>query len=451
MFILILILIITLSFIYKKNFNKNYKSKPINILFITIDALRSDHLGCYGYVRDTTPNIDKLAKGGILFTQAISTASFTAASLNAVLFSVYPHNLAKFNPYSSETPTPSLAKVLRDNGYYTGLISNYDLLYYILRGIKKDYDVINIYKQSNNAKVVTRSAINFIQNNRSKPFFLWLHYFDPHGPYRPPSPYNKFYVYDNYYQKGKIAHILTNSKDKFFGFGGIPITIVENDITDLSYYISQYDGEIKFTDEQIGLVLKELRNLGLENNTLIIITADHGETLGDHNLYFCHSGHLYDDLLRVPLVIKFNKIFPKNKIITKQVQTIDIATTILEILQINIPLSFKGKSLNSLIKNNNSNFRTLAFAEAFMGYHIRAIRTDRWKLIYSESNKYELYDLKNDPKELNNIINIADEQFKLLKQELNNWFDKINPIALEEITPIDKTTREKLKSLGYLQ
>ena len=200
----------------------------------------------------------------------------------------------------------------------------------------------------------------------------------------------------------------------------------------LEYVISQYDGEIKYVDNQISVLLNELKNMRLLDNTLIILTADHGEEFLEHGDLF-HGDHLYDESIRVPLIIRLPGIIPKNKVIDKVVRSIDIMPTILDILGIYPEITMQGVSLMPLV-NYNINLNINAYAEekerlsSSMKREDIAIRTDRWKFISthnSEANTcdYELYNLKRDPKELINLVEREPEVTKELKKKLIGWLD----------------------------
>jgi arylsulfatase A-like enzyme len=239
-----------------------------------------------------------------------------------------------------------------------------------------------------------------------------------------------------------------------FAIGAIPKYLAVDNITDVDYYISQYDGEISYIDSQIGRLCEELKKLRLDKNTMIIINSDHGEGMGEHNEYFCHSTFLYDELIRIPLIIKYDKHIPSGKKIDIQVRSIDIMPTILDILRIKkdkyLQEYMQGASLLPLIFNPDKSFifSTIAYSEFL---NRKSIRTKEWKLIYNEENgQYELYNLIEDPSETNNLVLKKSKEFSYLKQKLDNYMksgykDKVRPefITREEI-------KEKLRSLGYL-
>lgn len=446
------------------------KSNGSNVLFISIDALRADHLSCYGYPRNTTSNIDKLAKEGVLFTQAIAQGNWTGTSVASIITSTYGHIHGVIDwGYSLNTSSlPTLMQILKRSGYFNMAVINYCIINTVL-GIEEEFDLF-ITIEDKNADEVTKRAMELLKDRKDRKFFLWLHYLDPHGPYRPPFFYNKIYLNDEFYKGDRHAPIIN---DEYFGRGGIPEHISKDNITDVDYYISQYDGEIKFTDEQIGILLKELKRLNLDRNTLIIITADHGEFLGEHNIYFCHARSLYDELIKVPLIISCDSLIPKGKIIDNQVQLIDIGPTILDILGIDKNKTMQGISLLPTILRGR--YPTIY---AFSSTPFKSmVRTEQWKLIYTDYKRarnkvrekeilsladkfflenatyieYELYNLKEDPEELSNLVGVEKQKFEFLKQKLDNWIGQ-TPSKMPRITqPFKEETKEKLRSLGYIQ
>ncbi len=430
----------------------SYAEGP-NIILVTIDSLRPDHLGCYGYKRNTSPNIDKLAKEGVLFMQAISQAPWSYPSIFSIFSGTYPHIHGMISPAHKLKDVSLLSQILKQNNYYTMAVC----AHYTISGIERlrqTFDKFLSFKGaadnfwiSNNAQVVTAAAINYLRSNYKRKFFLWLHYMDCHGPYKPPPPYYK--MWDG--ESTEDINGMPISEHMWLGLGGVPQYMAKvMDVKHMSRekYISLYDGEISFVDSQIGILLDEVKKSGIEKNTLIILTSDHGESLGEHN-YFGHELLLYDVLLKVPLIIKFPQVFPYHKIINKQARSIDIMPTILDVLNIAGPEAMEGKSLTPLIWEE-SNIETSYAYSSYENYLKRyAIRTEGWKLIYTlEDDHYELYNLKQDPGELVNLYEKENKNAMMLKTELEKY---LYLSCDKEAEGIDAETKRILRSLGYLQ
>ena len=307
----------------------------------------------------------------------------------------------------------------------------------------------NKFYRINDASRVTKDVKNWLRENSRQHFFLWIHFMDPHAPYRAPQPYNKMYINDIYY-KGDVKVKLIK-KETWNASGGMPLymQLDNNDILD--YYISQYDGEINFVDANIGEMISYLKELNLQQKTAIIITADHGECLGDHS-YYGHDRLLYDTLIKVPLITVFPWIKNKKDKVTSLVETIDIAPTILNLLGINNCPDFDGESLLPLITNQKTHRnKKCALCSTGQGVKSFALRTDKWKLTYNKTdNTYKLYYSIDGPNESNNLIYQESLEFKKLKIQLNCLLNK-SFSHTKENAQLDKKNKELLRSLGYVQ
>lgn len=427
--------------------NHLIKPKDLNVILITIDSLRPDHLGCYGYKRNTSPIIDKLAKESVLFSQAIVQGHRTPLSLPSLHTSTYPRTHGVYREGFKISPSlPTLAEILKKNGYWTKAICFFEDN---ITGLERGFDV---FTGGAKTDLITKTAISWLEKNQNNKFFLWIHYLDPHSPYLPPAPYNSMFLKFG----SKNMPISNNPLD---GYKAIPVYVAENNITDIDYYISQYDGEIRFVDEQLGILLQRIKELNLDKNSILILTADHGESMGEHNDYFMH-GNLYDEIIKVPLFVKCEKIIPRAKIISHQVQLIDIAPTILNALSISKPKSMQGSSLLPLILKNKRHPSFFAFTELAASYKKikelskESVRTNEWKLIYTKDIRnnnelYELYNLNLDPGENDNLIEKETNTFNFLKTKLDYWRNKI-PCSESIAGELTEEMKKALKSLGYL-
>jgi len=409
-------------------------------------------LSCYGYGRNTSPNIDNLARGGILFAQVIAQGPETIPSVPAVITSHYFEIGDWFNTMDKikdvKFSAPTIQEILKSKGYFAIYICGSSVLSGI-KGMRQGWNKMLTFTGSGkpDAKMITDKAIEWIRRVYYKPFSLNLHYMDVHRPYTPPSNYKNIFIGDKLNFPVRHIPIVEN----FCGEGGIPKALVENGVTDLNYYIAQYDAAIKFVDDQIGLLLAELKKLALENNTLVIITADHGEAFGEHNFFLAHVCGLYDEFIKVPLIMKLPNGMPASKVINHQVQLIDIAPTILEILGIDNNYNMKGLSLLPLITKGEGYNREYVFSA---GDGISCVRTSRMKLIrYAKGNndeRYSFFNLEDDPSESVNLIDSEGEQFKHLKQELDIWLKDASKDFIVKGYSTGET-KNKLKSLGYIQ
>jgi len=402
--VLVLALMILNLFIFIDS-KINYPKAP-NIVLIGVDTLRADHLKCYGYGRETSPEIDALAKEGVLFLECISHIPTTTPSFASILTSKRPisHGVLgnNFKGYRLDNWHMTLAELLKNRGYNTAaFVSGWTLKRNA--NLTQGFDVYDdAFKGERQAELVNREVFRWLEKHRNGKFFLFVHYFDPHSKYDPPPPYNSCFAYTT--KPHDISKI-----DRHLRHGNI---------SDPSFYIAKYDGEIKYTDYHIGQLLKKISELDPERKTLIVFTADHGETLVERQVWFNHGHFVYDEQIHVPLLLWYPGIFGHKKI-DALVRLIDVLPTILDVLGINFSEHLEGRSLLPLIKGDTGG-SDFVYCETTDGYPKQikgrikgvngkqfAIRSKEWKLIRTPKTTgiyYELYNLDHDPEELHNLI-----------------------------------------------
>jgi len=434
-----------------------------NVILIGADTLRADHLGCNGYGRDTTPVIDRLAQEGVLFTEAFSHVASTTPEFSTISTSKVPMSHGVLcntsRGYHLEKRHVTLAELLKNNGYITAAFTS-GFSMKKSSGLTQGFDVFNDdFSVERRAAEVNHDVFDWLEQNRDETFFLFVHYFDPHGRYRPPPPYNGLFPYTQ--KEYDIERIARYQRYR--------------DISDPSFYIAQYDGEIKYMDAQIGLFFKKLDELGLRDDTVIIFTADHGETLDDHKWWFEHGHYVYDEQIHIPLIVWYPKLFGHRTVDTV-VTHLDIVPTVLDILGINYSRDIEGRSLMDLIRGGKRNEDWLRSeshhgrpgirdGDEFAGLRSKhfTVRSKQWKMIRvpkTTGTVFEFYNLQDDPGELNNLIGQHPEIERKFKNELLRFIDEYqhSPYYLEHIQhPTEKEPKlseedmEALRSLGYLQ
>ena len=380
-----------------------------NFLLIGIDTLRADHLSCYGYVRGTSPNIDRLARESVVFTRAFANGIPTHPAWTTILTGVHPlrHKIVThmgFVKLSRELRM--VQEVLRERGYATGAVDNMFLKYgHFYAWFTRGFDIYShpggIPAPEAGLKVqgrdVTDSALKVLGEiaGSGKPFFLFLHYWDPHSPYRPPPPFNRAFWREGAPEGEEL----------------------------LDYIISQYDGEVAYVDAMVGELLDAMDDRGLLDDTVVIVTADHGEELRQHGDYLGHKG-LYDTVTRVPLIIKAPGC--EARVVDALVQHVDIAPTILELAGVSGGLDSDGRSLVPLLEGGGAESRPVVMLENTQQKAI-GIRTERWKLIrYLERTEdglpkgyVQLFDLERDPEERVNLAYHETDVSRELGEELD--------------------------------
>lgn len=406
----------------------------LNVVLITIDSLRADHLGCYGYRHNTSPNIDKLAAQGALaenlFCSAIPThPSYTTlyTGQHAIRHKIVAH--AGKNVLAREAPF--LSEFFLHEGYTTCAADNlmrnrlwfgrgYE--YYIDSSLKRPL-IVNVTCEDLHARVVP-----WLRTHAGEPFFLFLHYWDTHYPFTPPPSYRHLF-----YEGENPTDPDNHSLDKWwdFPFGMIArdtwLRTPDGPVTDPAYLTALYDQEILYLDDHLPELLGTLDDLGLSENTLVLLVADHGESLTEHNIFCEHHG-LYDCVLHIPLIARLPGRIPPGVRLPQMLQMQDVAPTILEAAGLPIPKEMDGKSFWPLLTGETSDGGGSRVISLESSWQCKwSLRTDRYKLIVSRIPDFygnpmrELYDLEADPQETRNLADLEETLVSEMEQELEGW------------------------------
>ena len=433
--------------------------QPYTVVLVVVDTVRRDSLGCYGHPRNPTPHIDALAAEGIRFDTAISTSGWTLPAMGSLVTGAWPTIHGAMGKQVILAPTreelPTIAEILSEEGYNTLGFANAAFVSPML-GFGRGFDVFShrhaYTSEVRRADETIRAAVSAIRARRSEANFVFIHLFDPHLNYDPPPGYEtKFAVERKELQPPLgMQDIMDLTTD---GGKGPPVP------ADIAYVQAIYQGEINFVDEQIGNLVHELKKMGLYDRTLLIVTADHGEESWEHN-GFEHGHTLYDELIRIPLVIKLPaEIRPARRIIDTQVRILDIAPTVLDLLDMERPESFAGRSLMPLIMGQSSDDRIAYVESTLYGTNKLAWREKRFKYILDLNPEtevpVELYDLEADPGETNNLVAARPMIAHRLRADLINFHNdlagKSKTMSTPEIIDMSPDVVENLKSLGYIR
>ena len=401
-------------------------AKPaLNVVLITIDTLRADHVGCYGYKQIKTPNIDGLAADGTRFDRAFAVVPVTLPSHTSMLTGTYPMftGMHDFSANKLSPLQPTLASVLKQSGYETGAVvaaAVLDARFGLNQGFDFYYDDFdfnrldeaNLDEMQRPGNVVADEALDWLAKNSQKKFFLWMHLYDPHFPYHLSEPYSR------------------------------------------EYAERPYDGEIAFADEQVGRLLRFLKEKGIYKNTVIVLCGDHGESLGEHGEK-THGFFIYNATMHVPLIIRL----PDNteaRVVANPVSLVDLMPTVLSALGVAIPSQAQGRSLLPELQDRDdaaARDRVL-YGETFLP----RIHFNWSELRGSENTKYhfidaprpELYDLTNDPGEVHNLFTDKSAVAEEMRAKLNGMIREYSAgKEMAEKTGLDPALMERLKSLGY--
>lgn len=407
-----------------------------NVLLISIDTLRADHLGCFGYDKPTSPTLDALCAESVAFTQTISQAPSTLHSHASILTSEIPHHHRA--SWAARTPLAdgavTLAEVLSDAGYDTAAFTGggqMDRLF----GLNQGFD---IYQQPGGQRFrdTVRAALPWLDEHVDDRFFLFLHSYETHHPYEPEPAYLEA-VGDDY--DGPLPDQISVDFLRRVNAGEESI-----DDADLRHIIATYDAEIRSMDDGLKALLEHLTELGVLDRTLLVFTSDHGEEFDEHGTVGWHSHTLYDELLHVPLVVRFPRGRFAGTRIDRQVRSIDIAPTVLAAVGLESPPTFEGSDLGTLLRGEPlDELVAISRQDRPPSKDIEAVRTEEWKL-----NEGRLFHLSEDPGELWDITDFEVQQ--RLEAALRKAVDSGTPLETEAVVPTGKTLDE-LKDLGYLQ
>jgi arylsulfatase A-like enzyme/predicted TPR repeat methyltransferase len=379
------------------------RTSPPDVYLITIDTLRADHVGCYGYKQVETPALDALAADGVRFTQAFTHSPITNTSHITILTGLLPsvHGVTDFGvPLSPQHVTA--AELLKKRGYQTAAFIGAVILdsNTLAPGLDRGFDFYDNFPAKTETKQrwgrverrgmeVVAHAESWFEKHRTGPHFVWVHLYDPHDPYEPPSPFSEKY------------------KDHL------------------------YDGEIAYADSALAHWIAFLKKAGVYDNAIIVVTGDHGEGLGEHGEE-THGLFLYDSTLHVPLILKTTGAAHRGTVIDVQVRTTDILPTILSATGAAAPAELNGESLFPLIEQNKTAqgpnralFGETDYPLRWGWAPLRALRSENAKLI--EAPRPELYDLQADPKELKNLYAPDGSKAQSMQAEMAKWKSRLPP------------------------
>jgi arylsulfatase A-like enzyme/Tfp pilus assembly protein PilF len=396
-----------------------------NVVLITLDTLRADHLRCYGYDAIETPNIDRIAAQGARFTQAFTPVPITLPAHTALLTGMYPlaTGVHDFVGNRVASGTATLARILHDHGFSTaaflgapvldsrfGLNQGFDTYFdhFKLAGAEE----VHLDAMKRPGDKVVDEALKWLNLHPPQPLFLWVHLYDAHSPYRPPAPYAE------------------------------------------RYRSRPYDGEIAFADAQVGRLMAALTQHGLLERSVVVVVSDHGESLGEHGEK-THGFFVYNSTLHVVCIIRVPGDAPR--VVADEVSLVDVMPTVLQGLGIAIPTGVEGRSLLSLVAGRAGEGASNLYAESYppllhFGWNsLRNVQARGWK--YIETTRPELYDTHTDPKELNNLVSDRPALAQDMRNRLRNLVSRYTPSTsgtASENAPADPALMKSLRSLGYV-
>jgi arylsulfatase A-like enzyme len=412
---------------------------PVNIVLISIDTLRADHVGVYGYHRDTTPNIDRFAREAVIFADPVAPAPQTLASHASLFTSLLPSHhgaLGNFR-FKLADDAVTMAEILADNGYATVSFNDGGLLDEDF-GCGQGFELYDSTRKKSPFAGRVAPAKEWLAQEPAEPFFLFLHTYEVHLPLTPEPQYLELFESD---YDGPLPGHFGGTVLRRFRDGEI-----ETDRANVDHIVALYDAAIRSMDDSFQDLIDSLRGRGLYDRSLIILTSDHGEEYGERGRIAVHGPTLYDEVIRVPLIIKFPHDRFASTVVEQQVRLIDILPTMLELIEVEPLPHFEGTSLVGLIDGSQEGDLP-AVSETRTG-KLASLRDRSWKLIKG-NRKGMLFDVEHDPAEFNDVAQDNPGQVESLVATL----DAIRSARPERSTPHDPDAEsiEQLRALGYVE
>jgi arylsulfatase A-like enzyme len=436
------------------------ESGRLNIILIVVDALRADHLGCYGYARDTSPTIDGLARHGYRFANAFSQAPWTMPSVASILAGGYPSEIRDPSALSLASAVLTFPEVLDRRGYTCATITANPITAWG-GGFGRGFRYFDMRPNTSfvwrSAETMTRYASTWLRLRARRPFFLYLHYMDPHDPYNAPSA------------TGASQAVAPRAPFSAAVAQG-NVRIIEEELAagrrsalsqdEVRHLVRLYDLEVAYADRYIGHLLVELERLGLRENTAVILTADHGEEFTEHG-WVRHGHSLYRELLHVPLIVVVPGEVQGGRVIGRSVGSVDIGATALDIARVGRRFG-RGESLLSFAADTRRTGPSvlsqlgpwLAGSQARRARPGQSLISDGWHLIRSDDGTTELYDMASDPREQRNLAPPATARVAQMTDQLRALSSETAQHQARRRRPVvkvDEETMRRLRSLGYVR
>lgn len=405
----------------------------MNIVLIVVDTLRASRLGCYGYPKPTSPSMDTLAAQGVCLTSCFAPGIPTTPAHTTLYTGLHPitHNVVCHGgKVDLDRKIPVFPELLQNAGYTTAAVDNlYDIKPWLARGYEFYINPSFHHKLRLlvSCEEINARAVPWLKTHAQEKFFLFLHYWEPHTPYLPPERYRTFYPSDRNPFSSEYTSFEPIKRQPFWEMFRDLWFNKLGPVTDAEYIASLYDAEIRHVDDGIAEILQTLDATGLAEDTLVVLTGDHGESMYQHDIFFDHHG-LYEDTIHVPLLLRHPTFIPGGRNLNQMVQHLDLAPTLLEAAGVPIPSAMEGRSLWRLATGQTDMGgwdRVICCENTWQSKW--ALRTPEHKLILAREPDHhgmpmrELYDLTADPQETYNLADAFPERSAQMEFELEAW------------------------------
>ena len=428
------------------------KTPPPHLVLITSDALRADHLSRFGYPRATSPQLDAFAEGTWDFTQAITTIPKTGPSFTTMFTGLHPQEHGVGHNDKLIPPSLSmLAEELKAQGYRTAAFVGNPAVRPTV-GFKRGFDVFVEVEVGSGPRAVNGAFRQWASEDWEQPTFVWIHYFEPHGPYESPPQFEAMFLNDRWARSDARVAL-----DAVVEEGGHPNKVLnalpayhhrEDGEDRIAAFVARYDAQIREMDDAFGRVVSFLHQRDLYDESAIVFTSDHGESLGEHGFYFEHGWFAFEPTLHVPLFVK-EPGQATGRRIDELVSHLDFLPTVCELVDLRAPNGGRGRDL--LAGRDDATMVVIENSDRYPAkYH--GLRTNRWKyLVRDGDGAEELYDLRDDPEELKNVADEHPERLASLRREYLDQIARLHDAAVEDagIVTDDAATLERLRAIGY--
>ncbi len=449
----ILLILLVSAFWFFNQKEEEANCSDCNLILITVDTLRADHLGFYGYARATSPFLDQFSKESIVFNNHITPRPKTGPSIASLFTGLYPNKLQIRNnrePLNNKIQT--LTSIFKKNNFKTAAVISNIALKHEYSGLKRDFDTFDLHVDEEelnrkdhlqrNAKNTFKASLKILKDFKNKQFFLWIHLMDPHGPYYPPEEYR------NYFHSNS-KNLVQNSLLPEYQL--LPSAEVVDGLTDINHYIDNYDDEIRYLDIQFASFFKELTAMGLLSNSMIVFSADHGESLSEHEYYLEHGAELYENNIRIPLAIRLpGKLTKPVEQYSGLTSSIDILPSMVNFFKLTDVQETGGFNLFELIKDTTLK-REFTISESYQDnvFNRLAARNQNSKVINFRDGK-RCFDLLKDPTETA-PVSCEQAPFPFLSSKLEEYQRDNQKYSRDQVKPsaMDPKDVQTLKSLGY--
>jgi arylsulfatase A-like enzyme len=415
-----------------------------HVVLITSDTLRADHLSVSGYPRETSPNLDAFAARTHHFTDAVTVIPETGPSFATIFTGRHPQQHGMHSNFEGvPLSIPMLAERLKERGYRTaGFVGNP-----VLRE-SKGFD--RGFEHYEMGQAVNESFLRWAEQPWDQPTFVWLHYMEPHGPYKPPEELERIFIDDAWSRSDERVAFLTEEQGRETVLGAIPAYQRQGDEDRVAVYVARYDAEIRYMDTQFGEIIEFLERQGLHDGSAIVFTSDHGESLGEHEFYFEHGWFVFEPSLHVPLMIKRPGQREGSRH-PRQVSNLDLLPTLLALAGAAVDgtlpgVDLLGDALSSAEVLLESSER---YPEKYYG-----VRGGGWKYVFHpRSGVEELYDLREDPAESLNLAREMRLDSARLRMALGQLLEEFHAATAESVrgTEDKPEVLERLRALGYTE